>query len=121
MADPILIVEDEFIISMLLERLVRKLGYDVLDKVSTGDKALDLMRTHPVGAVLMDIKIIGDKDGIETVETMRARHLDSPVIYVTGNSDPLTRERAMRTAPAAYLVKPVDLETLDATLKQVFS
>lgn len=121
MADPILIVEDEFIISMLLERLVRKLGYEVLDKVSTGDRALELLRTHPVGAVLMDIKIIGDKDGIQTVEHMRAMDLDPPVIYVTGNSDPLTRDRAMRTAPAAYLIKPVDLETLETTLKRIFA
>lgn len=119
MPAPILIVEDEFIISMLLERSLKRLGYAVLDKVATGEKAIEAVKRQTPGAILMDIKILGPLDGIETAKAIRA-FADVPVVYVTGNSDTMTREKAMRTNPASYLIKPVDLDTLEATLKQIF-
>lgn len=112
----ILIVEDEFIIAMLLEKQVARLGYTVVGKVTDGVKAIDIVRSTPVDAILMDIKILGDMDGIETMLEIRT-FTTVPVIYITGNSDPNTRIRAQATHPIAYLVKPVDTAILADSLK----
>lgn len=112
----ILIVEDEFIIAMLLEKQVTRLGYEVVGKLTDGAKAIDMVRTTPVDAILMDIKILGDLDGIQTMLEVRS-FSSIPVIYITGNSDPNTRLRAQETNPIAYLVKPVDAAVLAEALK----
>jgi CheY-like chemotaxis protein len=107
----ILIVEDEFIIAMLIERQVMRLGFDVIEKVTTGQRAIDVVKEQPCDLVLMDIKIIGDMDGIETMQIIR-EFSDVPVIYITGNSDPLTRQKAFETNPSGYIIKPIEMDTL---------
>ncbi len=111
----ILIVEDEFIIAMLLEKQVIRLGYEVVGKVTDGAKAIEIVRSTPVDVILMDIKILGELDGIQTMLAVRAIS-PIPVIYITGNSDPNTRLRAQETDPIAYLVKPVDATVLSEAL-----
>lgn len=112
----ILIVEDEFIIAMLIEKQVKRLGYDVVAKVTSGDKAIETVKTTGCDLILMDIKIIGDKDGIQTMHQIRT-FSDVPVIYITGNSDPLTRQKAEETGPAGYIIKPIELETLKSAIE----
>ncbi|KPP97116.1 MAG: two component signal transduction system response regulator [Bacteroidetes bacterium HLUCCA01] len=107
----ILIVEDEFIIAMLIEKQVRKLGYMVVGKVANGEGAIQRVKDGGVDLVLMDIKINGDLDGIQTMHEIQ-RFSTVPVIYITGNSDPATRERAMATNPSGYIIKPIETEAL---------
>lgn len=111
----ILIVEDEFIIAMLIEKQVTRLGYTVVDKVTSGDRAIDAAKAGKCDLILMDIKILGDLDGIDTMKEIRG-FSDVPVIYITGNSDPLTRERAYKTNPSGYIIKPIELEMLRVTI-----
>ncbi len=111
----ILIVEDEFIIAMLIEKQVTRLGYTVVDKVTSGDRAIDAAKARKCDLILMDIKILGDLDGIDTMKEIR-NFSDVPVIYITGNSDPLTRERAFTTNPSGYIIKPIELEVLRVTI-----
>ena len=115
----ILIVEDEFIIAMLIEKQITRLGYEVVAKVTSGDKALDAVKSNNVDLILMDIKIIGDMDGIETMHTVR-KFSSVPVIYITGNSDPVTKQKAFETGPAGYIIKPIEMDTLRVALNQVF-
>lgn len=115
----ILIVEDEFIIAMLIEKQITRLGYDVVAKVTSGDKAIDAVKSHNVDLILMDIKIIGDMDGIETMHAIR-KFSSVPVIYITGNSDPVTKQKAFETGPAGYIIKPIEMDTLRVALNQVF-
>lgn len=107
----ILIVEDEFIIAMLLEKQVTRMGHEVVGKVTDGTSAIEMVRSMPVDVILMDIKILGDMDGIQTMKEVRAFSA-VPVIYITGNSDPNTQIRAQETNPIAYLVKPVEAAVL---------
>ena len=62
----------------------------------------------------MDIRIKGDKDGIDTA-TLITDHYHIPIIYTTAHFDDATVERAKATEPVAYLVKPYsENELLDA-------
>jgi two-component system, response regulator PdtaR len=115
----ILIVEDEFIIAMLIEKQITRLGYNVVDKVTSGAKAIEAVKTYRCDLILMDIKIIGDIDGIETMREIR-KFSEVPVIYITGNSDPVTKQKAFETGPAGYIIKPIETDTLRNAINLVF-
>jgi CheY-like chemotaxis protein len=112
----VLIVEDESIVAMALEAMVRKLGHSVLAKVPTGEAALALSEEHPPDMVLMDIMLDGELDGVQTVQALRSRWHELPVVYVSAYGDKATRERAGRTDPRGYLTKPVSLDDLETLL-----
>lgn len=113
--EKVLIVEDEGIIAMELVNHVRRMGYDVVGSVDTGDAALEKAEDVRPDIVLMDIRIQGDKDGIETAEAIRSR-FNIPVIYLTAHADQRTIQRAKVTGPLGYLVKPLREHELQAAI-----
>ncbi|MEB3278116.1 MAG: ATP-binding protein [Lyngbya sp.] len=112
----ILIVEDELLIAKGLARKLQKLGYTVVDIVSSGEKALEQVAETQPDLVLMDIVIKGDMDGIETAELIHERY-NIPVIYVTAYADDSTLDRAEKTGSYGYLLKPYKERELHATIK----
>jgi len=113
--EKVLIVEDESIIAMELENHVRRMGYDVIGPVATGDAALEKVGDFRPDIVLMDIRIQGDKDGIDTAEAIRSR-FNTPVIYLTAHADERTIQRAKVTEPLGYLVKPLRAHELQTAI-----
>jgi PAS domain S-box-containing protein len=109
MAPPIariLIVEDDSSITLLSTKILERLGYAIVGIAASGDEAIQqAQQTHP-DLALVDIKLRGAKDGIETVTQLRAS-LDLAVVYLTGHSDEETLRRAKETEPDGYLVKPI--------------
>lgn len=104
----VLIVEDEAIVALDLASGLEKDGYCVVGIEDNATDAVELFRSHSIDIVLMDVHIIGEKDGIDTVnELLQQRSV--PVIYLTAFTDSATVERAKRTHPAAFLAKPYSL------------
>ncbi len=101
----VLVVEDEVIIGQDIRRILIGFGYDVTAVAATGDDAIRAARTRPPDIVLMDIKLKGRLDGIETATRLRDEH-DVPVVYLTSHSDEPTLVRAKTTRPHGYVVKP---------------
>ncbi len=104
MAARILIVEDEAVVAMDLEAAIRTMGYDVTH-VFSGEEALEEAAKAAPDVVLMDITLSGELDGIETADRLRSQYL-VPIVFLTGDPDPKTLERAKKTEPMAYLLKP---------------
>ena len=102
----ILIVEDDMLLSLVQKRLVEKLGYTVLGKAETGEQAIEMVKDLSPDLVMMDISLKGNMDGIQTMHQIR-QFSDVPVIYLSGNSDKHSIERARKTGYVDYLVKPV--------------
>jgi len=116
MAIQLLIVEDEVIIAKDLERHLRAWGYEVIGLAPSGEEAYEIsLLAHP-DLVLMDIRLNGEIDGIETAARIY-EHLDVPVIYLTAHADEPTLQRAKLTHPLGYLMKPVDFSTLHASIE----
>ncbi|MFQ5824811.1 MAG: sigma 54-interacting transcriptional regulator [bacterium] len=114
----ILIVEDELIVAKNMQNKLKRLGYDVPTLASSGDEAIkkaEQMRPRP-NLVLMDIKLKGDIDGVEAAKQIRDR-FNIPVIYLTGYSDEKTLQRAKKTAPFGYVLKPIEARELHATIE----
>jgi len=116
----ILVVEDDLVLAMVNGHYLKILGYEVAGSVSSGAEAIAFVKHNCPDLILMDVKIDGPIDGIDTVKQLRP-WCQAPVIYVTGNSDLSIRNRAMETGYLDYLVKPISLEILKETLEKVFS
>ena len=104
-AKQVLIVEDERLVAKDLARSLLRLGYNVVARAATGDEANHLAQLWKPDLILMDIRLRGELDGVETAERIH-EHSDVPVIFLTAFSDRQTIERAMRTRPFGYVVKP---------------
>lgn len=102
----VLVVEDERLVALDLQQMLREFGYDAPAVASSADEALAQAETACPSLVLMDVRIKGRRDGIETAELMK-RRFDVPVVYLTAHADDATLQRAARTAPHGYLLKPV--------------
>ncbi|HSH03450.1 MAG TPA: PAS domain S-box protein [Anaerolineae bacterium] len=112
----ILVVEDDPIVAEQLEEWLDALGYKVVAVVDNGQKALTAIQKQQPNLIMMDIKIRGALDGINTAKKVRENWF-IPVIYLTGYTDEQTLQRAKETNPAAYLVKPFSLRILQSTIE----
>jgi PAS domain S-box-containing protein len=111
----IMVVEDERIVSFNLQQRLSRLGYTVPAVASSGAEALRLANETKPDIVLMDIRIEGDIDGIETAARLNATQ-PVPVIYLTAHSEDATLERAKETRPYGYLLKPFSEREMHATI-----
>ena len=112
----ILIVEDESIVGLDIQKRLVRMGYDVSAVVASGEAALASARKSPPGLVLMDIHIQGGMDGVETATLIR-RRMDIPIVFLTAYSDENTLERAKATEPYAYVLKPFKDRELKTTIE----
>lgn len=112
----VLIVEDDPMFSLVLTTLLRKDGYRVVGPVDNGPEALSLFSVNSVDLILMDVNIRGSLDGIETASRLLAQR-PVPLIYLTGQTDRATLDRAKATFPAGYLVKPFSNESVRVAIE----
>ena len=117
MSKKLLLVEDDEIIAFLHRHFAEKCGFEVLDTVDNGISAIEDAKKFSPDAVLMDIRINGEMDGIETALKIR-EFSDTPIIFLTGNSDENTLSRAQKAGSIGYLIKPVKHADLCAMLAQ---
>jgi DNA-binding LytR/AlgR family response regulator len=101
----ILIVEDEIIIAENISVQLQKAGYTVTDTVASGEETIASIQSDKPDVILMDIRIDGPMDGIETAHQITQTG-SIPVIFLTDIDDHDTLVRAGKAMPAAYLVKP---------------
>lgn len=112
----ILVVEDEAVLALDLAELLESEGYAVVGTAASGPQALELFRQHRVDLLLCDIRLQGPWDGIETARRL-ATERPVPLVYLTALADRATLTRALPTAPAAYLAKPVNVAGLRAAIE----
>jgi two-component system cell cycle sensor histidine kinase/response regulator CckA len=112
----ILIVEDEALLALSVQRLLNRLGYDAFGVAASGDEAVETARRERPDLIMMDIHLRGEMDGIQVAERIRD-FLDVPIVYTTAFSDEETVERAKKTEPSAFLLKPYDTRDLQVTIE----
>ncbi|MEQ8907786.1 MAG: response regulator [Vicingaceae bacterium] len=109
----ILIVEDEAIVAKDISVCLKKIGYEVLDTFSRGEKALDYLENNKPDLILMDIMLAGSISGIEASAKVKEKY-DIPVVFLTAYADEKTISKAKVTEPYGYVIKPfkeIDLRT----------
>jgi PAS domain S-box-containing protein len=111
-----LIVEDEALIALDLERRVTRMGFEVVGTADNCAEAVEFFGATRPDLVLMDIFIRGPADGIQTAREL-GKVSDVPVIFITAFADSDTVGRAADVSPYGYLLKPFDDNTLAATVR----
>lgn len=114
----VLIVEDEFFISLDLQNLLHGLGHTVVGIAVSADQAVQLAQREQPDVALVDIRLAGPRDGIDAAQEMFNR-FGVPSLFVTANTDPQTRARAQAVQPLGFLEKPVTTHRLRAGLRGV--
>jgi two-component system cell cycle sensor histidine kinase/response regulator CckA len=112
----VLIVEDERIVAKDLQQTLNGLGYNAYAIASSAEDAIARASERCPDVVLMDIRIEGSLDGIQTAELLK-RRFDVPVVFLTAHSDDATLERAKRVDPHGYLIKPLRTAELRSALE----
>ncbi|WP_154853135.1 LytR/AlgR family response regulator transcription factor [Cyclobacterium xiamenense] len=111
----ILILEDDMVLAAHLSQTIQKLGYSVTGIEKNGENALLHFRQYLPQLVLVDIGLHGKINGIETVK--RIQEIDAiKAIYLTGNTDEDSFEKAKTTRPLAFISKPFQPVELERTL-----
>lgn len=111
----ILIVEDEKIIAIDLQRRLERFGYSVVGMAGDGETAIALASELNPDIILMDIMLAGKMDGIEAARAIKAAG-DIPFIFLTAYTDEKTLERAKELAPCGYILKPFKERELYTTI-----
>ena len=111
----ILIVEDEPILALELKEDLQDMGFFVSEVVFDGDMVLHAFLRYKPDVVLMDIKLNGFRDGIDSASQIRGFY-KTPIIYLSSFSEAEVIGRLTRTAPYTYLQKPYELPLLFQTI-----
>jgi CheY-like chemotaxis protein len=111
----VLIVEDDYLVSLAISRMIADLGHEVSARLRSAEAAFEFLERERPDLILMDIRLDGTMDGIEAAERIRERW-DIPFAFLSAFGDRLTLERARAAKPLVFLDKPVALESLKALL-----
>ncbi len=111
----ILIVEDERIIALDLQRRLEKFGFNVVGIAAAADESVELAREYRPNLILMDIMLAGPVDGIEAATRIK-QALSIPVVFLTAYADDTTIERAKDAEPFGYVLKPFKERELYTTI-----
>jgi CheY-like chemotaxis protein len=112
----VLLVEDEIIIAMLVERQLSQLGCRVIGRVTTGENAVQFVRETKPDLIFMDIKLAGPMSGIDAYRQIR-EFTFVPVVFMTAYGTPQIRADVTACSPLDFLEKPLPQQRLQDALR----
>lgn len=113
----ILIVEDEVLIADLLHRYLLAFGHEVVGKAASYQEAIELYQSEQPDLVLLDIRLQGEKTGVDVACFIQEQDHQVPYIYLSSQLDRRSLDRARQTFPAGYLTKPIQKNSLYTTIE----
>ena len=112
----ILVIEDDLMHASKAEMLLDELDYALAGIAKNIDEAIRLFVSTKPDVVLMDIDLSDEKDGIELADKFNKIN-PVPIIFTTSFTDQETFERAKQTEPYAYLIKPLEKNSLQRSIE----
>jgi len=114
----VLIVDDEESMRLFLARILANGVKAEVTLAGTCEQALRLAGNYAYDAILLDLLMPG-VGGFEVLREIRraSPNIATPVVIVSVLSDQATRDRCTRAGASAYVVKPVERNSLIATVK----
>jgi len=103
----ILIVEDDRVVARDIAQQMTRAGHTVIGITARGEDALPLAAATAPDLILMDVRLEGELDGVDTARLLR-ENFDLPVVFLTAYADEETIRRATITEPFGYVLKPFD-------------
>lgn len=114
----VLITEDNWLVAAEWRAALEDAGYEVVGMATSADEALELCREESPDLILMDIRLLGDRDGIEAAQEAR-RLYEIPSVFVSAHDDSDVRRRAAEARPLGWITKPVLASRIPELLVQL--
>lgn len=117
MALPILVVDDS---AMARKMLIKALptDWDVdISQAANGKEAMAAYREGKAAVMFLDLTM-PEMDGFQVLEELRKEDMNSMVIVVSADIQPVAQERVLSMGAIAFVKKPISPEILDGVLKQ---
>jgi CheY-like chemotaxis protein len=108
----VLIVEDEALIALLLDRQLRRFGVKRVDQTPSGEGAVVAAAAQDYDLVFMDIHLAGAMSGIEAAALIMDRPAHPDIAFMTAFGDAASRAAAVALRPAAFLEKPLTAQAV---------
>lgn len=115
----ILIVEDETITALFIEKALQKNNYNVCAKTAKGDNVLELIKTTTPDIVLLDLKLKTNITGLDVLNQIENENIKTPVVLTTGNSDSATIASLRDMGVNHFLFKPFSQDELISKIKEI--
>jgi len=112
----IYIVEDDPVLSLILNRMVQKMNYSVVGNSESGKESISKITELKPGIVLMDISLKDDIDGTMVASEI-VKAYNPTIIYITGNSDAKNKRKAEKSGYHDYLIKPISFDQLKESIE----
>lgn len=116
----VLIVEDEPVIAESIAMYLNDHDFEISGIAYDSEEAFDQLKTHTPDAVILDINLDSEQDGIDIASYIN-ESLEIPFLFLTSYSDKATLDRAKTVKPSGYIVKPFNERTLQASLEIALS
>jgi len=113
----VLVVDDEDIARTNLEYILKKEGYHVSTAVNGAD-ALEKVMASEFDLILTDLKM-EKMDGMQLVESVKRVSPHTDIVMITGFATVSSAVDALKKGAAHYLPKPINLDELRATVRQI--
>jgi DNA-binding response OmpR family regulator len=116
----ILIVEDDYLISMQVEAALTDAGFDVVGIAPSGEEAIESVTLRKPSLVVMDVRLAGARDGIDVALELFREH-GIRCIFATAHYDQRARMRAEPAGPLGWLQKPYTMASLVEMVRQALN
>lgn len=107
----VMVAEDDGMIAEAICNRLTDAGCDVVATAENGATAIDVALSARPDIILMDVRLKGDMDGIRASELINEK-VRIPVVYLTGDSDRATLDRAKTASAYGYVLKPFHIKNL---------
>jgi len=114
--DPILIVDDDRKMRVIMKTLIESSGWTTIEACD-GVQALEMYSKERPSVVLLDM-LMPKMDGLETLRALKSLDSDLPVIIITAHADVSDAVNAIKIGAYDFIVKPPDLDTLTNIIRR---
>ena len=113
----VLLVEDDYAVSQSIENMLKKEGM-VVDSSEYGEEGLDIAKFYDYDIIILDL-MLPDMNGYEVLKNLRNSKVNTPVLILSGLSEPDKKVKGLGYGADDYLTKPFDRAELLARIQAV--
>lgn len=115
----LLVVEDDYLVGSQVAHALEDEGFVVAAVVTSAEEAVELADVEPIALAIMDVRLAGERDGVECALELFREH-GIRCIFATAHNDMQTRARAEPARPLGWIQKPYPMASLIASVRKTF-
>lgn len=111
----VLIVEDEENIRVIMNKVLTREGYNVMEAVSA-EAALEIIEQNKIDLIVLDV-MLPNMDGYEFTKNLRGMKMEIPILMATAKQLPIDKQKGFIVGTDDYMTKPLDMEEFVLRIK----